>query len=102
MYVDVDESLSVAFSIQGMQYINKKKGCLSEKQMKNMFPQNRNKKKREKFKVNHARTSRYQYSTIIHMQKLLNTDSEEKRKISERINRACSREERLQFSSRYL
>ena len=65
------------------------KGCLREKQMKNMFPLNRNKKKREKFKVNHARTSRYQNSTIIHMQKLLNVDSEEKRKISERINRVC-------------
>ena len=75
------------------------KGCLNEKQMKNMFPLNKNKKKKEKFKVNHARTVRYQKSTIIHMQKLLNNDIKEKRKISSDIDKACSRERRLQHGS---
>ena len=78
------------------------KGCLSEKQMKNMFPLNKNKKKKEKFKVNHARTVRYQYirnQQYIHMQKLRNNDIEEKRKISSEIDKACSRERRLQPSS---
>ena len=62
-------------------------------------------KKTERFKVNHARTSRYQNSTIIQMQKLLNSDYEERRKISKKIDSVCSREERLQYSSlslRYL
>ena len=55
--------------------------------------------KYEKFKVNHARTSRYQKSSIIYMQKLLNTDSERQKKITRSMNAACSREERLQNSS---
>ena len=61
-----------------------------------MFPLNKNKSHYEKFKVNKARTSRYQSSTIIHMQKLLNKDCEEQRKIKRRIDRACSSEGRLQ------
>ena len=42
------------------------------------------------------KSSRYQSSTIIHMQKLLNKDCEEQRKIKRRIDRACSSEGRLQ------
>ena len=75
------------------------KGCINNNQMKNMFPLNKNKKKREKYKVNHARTVRYQNSTIIHMQKLLNKDIESKRKIKISVDKACSREARLQYSS---
>ena len=41
-------------------------------------------------------------SAIIHMQKLLNEDIEKNRKIKRSINRACSREERLQSSVVYL
>ena len=72
------------------------KSCLTDRHMKKMFPLNKNKSHYEKFKVNKARTSRYQSSTIIHMQKLLNKDCEEQRKIKRRIDRACSREGRLQ------
>ena len=43
--------------------------------------------------------SRYQKSSIIYMQKLLNTDSERQKKITRSMNAACSREERLQNSS---
>ena len=75
------------------------KGCLNDNEMKKMFPLNRNRSKYEKFKVNRARTSRYQKSTIIHMQKLLNKDSERQKSIRRSINAACSREERLQNSS---
>ena len=75
------------------------KGCLNDQQMKLMFPLNRSKKKHEKFKVNHARTARYQNSTIINMQKLLNKDAEEKRKIKISVDKACSREARLRNSS---
>ena len=75
------------------------KGCLNDRQMKRMFPLNKKKEKHERFRVNHARTSRYQNSTIIHMQKLLNSDYEERRKISKKIDSVCSREERLQYSS---
>ena len=75
------------------------KGCLNDNEMKKMFPLNRNRSKYEKFKVNRARTTRYQKSTIIHMQKLLNKDSERQKNIRRSINAACSREERLQYSS---
>ena len=75
------------------------KGCLSEKEMRKMFPLNISRKKYEKFKVNHARTSRYQKSSIIYMQKLLNNDSDRQKKITRSMNAACSREERLQNSS---
>ena len=78
------------------------KGCLTEKHMKTMFPINKKRKVYERFKVNHARTTRYQSSAIIHMQKLLNKDVEENRKIKRNIDRACSREERLQSSVVYL
>ena len=78
------------------------KGCLTEKHMKAMFPENKKRKVHERFKVNHARTSRYQSSAIIHMQKLLNEDIENNRKIKRSIDRACSREERLQSSVVYL
>ena len=47
----------------------------------------------------HARTARYQNSTIIHMQKLLNKYVEEKRKIKISVDKACSREARLRNSS---
>ena len=67
-----------------------------------MFPLNRSKKKHEKFKVNHARTARYQNSAIINMQKLLNKDAEEKRKIKISVDKACSREARLQKTVDYL
>ena len=40
--------------------------------------------------TNHARTSRYQNSTKNHMQKLLNTDNEEKRKISKKLTEHVS------------
>ena len=75
------------------------KGCLTERNMKSMFPVNKNRKNHERFKVNHARTSRYKSSAIIHMQRLLNKDIEENRKIKRSIDSACSREGRLQFSS---
>ena len=57
------------------------KGCLIDKHLKEMFPLNKHKKKYERFKVNHARTSRYQSSAIINMQKLLNKDIEKNREI---------------------
>ena len=78
------------------------KGCLTEKHMKTMFPINKKRKVFERFKVNHARTTRYQSSAIIHMQKLLNKDVEENRKLKRSIDRVCSREERLQSSVVYL
>ena len=78
------------------------KGCLTERNMKSMFPVNKNRKNHERFKVNHARTSRYKSSAIIHMQRLLNKDIEENRKIKRSIDRACSREERLHSSVVYL
>ena len=68
------------------------KGCLNDRQMKRMFPLNKKKEKHERFRVNHARTSRYQNSTIIHMQKLLNSYYEERRKITKKIDSVCSRD----------
>ena len=64
-----------------------------------MFPINKKRKVCERFKVNHARTTRYQSSAIINMQKLLNKDIEKNREIKKSIDRACSREARLQLSS---
>ena len=60
------------------------KGCLNDKQMKDMFPLNR-----------------YQNSTIINLQKLLK-DIENQRKIKTSVDKACSREARLQKTVVYL
>ena len=62
------------------------KNCLRNEKMKRLFPldiHHHNMKTRSQafFKVNKARTSRYQKSTIPYLQKLLNTDRKEKEKI---------------------
>ena len=72
------------------------KSCLAEKHMKKIFPLNKSKSHHEKFKVNRARTSRYKNSTVIHMQKLLNIECEQNRKLKRKADRACSSEGRLQ------
>ena len=72
------------------------KSCLAERHMKKIFPLNKNKSHHERYKVNKARTSRYKNSTVIHMQKLLNIECEENRKIKRKVDRACSSEGRLQ------
>ena len=76
------------------------KQCINDKRMKVMFPIRKNYANTErihkKYKINHARTSRYQNSSVIYMQKLLNTDYEKNRKIKRSIDKACSSEARLQ------
>ena len=64
--------------------LNFAKKCLRIEKSKSFFPINKNNSKNtrhfEKYKVNHANTKRYQKSSIINMQTLLNSNEAEKRK----------------------
>ena len=57
--------------------LNTAKKCLRNEKMKQLFPLNSsshsmNKRKKAKYKVNHARSERYKRSPVIYMQNLLN------------------------------
>ena len=62
------------------------KNCLKNEKMKKLFPIEKHQhsmktRSQSFFKVNRARTSRYQRSAIPYLQKLLNADREEREKI---------------------
>ena len=57
--------------------LNSAKKCLKNEKMKQLFPLNSSshsmsKRKKAKYKVNHARSERYKRSPVIYMQNLLN------------------------------
>ena len=67
------------------------KGCLKIEKLKKIFPLNNKKenketRNKEKYVVNIARTERYKKSAIPFMQRLLNNDVCEKKKIIKKIN----------------
>ena len=88
-------SSNISYRILNMDTLDKRrellcmrfaKNCLRNEKMKRLFPldiHHHNMKTRSQafFKVNKARTSRYQKSTIPYLQKLLNADRKEKEKI---------------------
>ena len=66
------------------------KACLKNEKLSDMFPKNKkdhamDKRQNEKFVIRNARTERLQRSAVIHMQRLLNNEDLENRKIMSAI-----------------
>ena len=67
------------------------KACLKNEKLSDMFPRNKkdhamHKRHNEKFVIRKARTERLQRSAIMHMQRILNNEDLEKRRIMRKIN----------------
>ena len=67
------------------------KSCLRNEKVADMFPMNKKdhamgRRQNEKFVIRKARTERLQRSAVVHMQRLLNNEDLNKRKIMKAIN----------------